>query len=111
MNNNIQSDSVILTEMTNKRSEAKEFEFSANDLMQIENHGISLNTVNIQLSIFETGVSKTILDRPATINDGIIVWTEQDQQHFTELFENQKSKLKIMKFVPASGAASRMFGF
>ena len=90
---------------------AKKMGFSSHDFVQIYNHGITLENIENQISIFKKGVSKTILDRAATINDGIIKLSDSDWQHYIVLFETEKSNHKLCKFVPASGAASRMFKF
>ena len=90
---------------------AKKIGFSSQDFVQIYNHGITLENIENQISIFKKGVAKTILDRAATINDGIIKLSDSDWQHYIDLFETEKSNHKLCKFVPASGAASRMFKF
>ena len=90
---------------------AKKMGFSSQDFVQIYNHGITLENIENQISIFKKGVAKTILDRAATINDGIIKLSDSDWQHYIDLFETEKSNHKLCKFVPASGAASRMFKF
>ena len=90
---------------------AKKMGFSSQDFVQIYNHGITLENIENQISIFKKGVSKTILDRAATINDGIIKLSDSDWQHYIDFFEAEKSNHKLCKFVPASGAASRMFKF
>ena len=90
---------------------AKKMGFSSHDFVQIYNHGITLENIENQISIFKKGVSKTILDRAATINDGIIKLSDSDWQHYIDFFEAEKSNHKLCKFVPASGAASRMFKF
>lgn len=90
---------------------AKKMGFSSHDFVQMYNHGITLENIENQISIFKKGVAKTILDRAATINDGIIKLSDLDWQHYIDLFETEKSNHKLCKFVPASGAASRMFKF
>ncbi|MBC7494598.1 MAG: DUF4301 family protein, partial [Flavobacterium sp.] len=90
---------------------AKKLGFSSHDFVQMYNHGITLKNIESQISIFKNGVAKTILDRAATINDGIKILSDSDWQHYIDLFETEKLKHKLCKFVPASGAASRMFKF
>ncbi|HEY4627716.1 MAG TPA: DUF4301 family protein, partial [Flavobacterium sp.] len=90
---------------------AKKMGFSSRDFVQIFDNGISLETIQSHLDIFKTGTPKTILDRPATINDGILKISEIEFQEFATRFDAEKSNLKLQKFVPASGAASRMFKF
>ena len=90
---------------------AKERGFSSYDFVEIYNHGVSIENVLKQLHAFENGISKSNLTSPATINNGILSLTEQDFEAKAAFFDLQKSKLKLKKFVPASGAASRMFKF
>ncbi|MET0760256.1 MAG: DUF4301 family protein, partial [Flavobacterium sp.] len=92
-------------------AKAKKMGFSSQDFVQIFDNGISLETIQSHLTIFKTGTPKTILDRPATINDGILKISEIEFQEFATRFDAEKSNLKLQKFVPASGAASRMFKF
>lgn len=90
---------------------AKEHGFSSSDFVEIYNHGISIESVLKQLEIFKNGILKSNLVSPATINNGILNLTENDFEAKARFFDIQKSKLKLKKFVPASGAASRMFKF
>ncbi|RTY93981.1 DUF4301 family protein [Flavobacterium sp. GT3R68] len=92
-------------------SKAKEMNFSPKDYVQICDNEIQLETIQKQLNIFKNGASKALLSRPATLGDGIIKLSELQFQNAADLFDNEKSKLKLKKFVPASGAASRMFKF
>jgi nicotinamide riboside kinase len=90
---------------------AKEHGFSSSDFVEIYNHGVSIESVLQQLEIFKNGILKSNLVSPATISNGILNLTENDFEAKATFFDLQKSKLKLKKFVPASGAASRMFKF
>jgi nicotinamide riboside kinase len=90
---------------------AKQHGFSSSDFVEIYNHGVSIESVLKQLEIFKNGILKSNLVSPATINNGILNLTENDFEAKARFFDIQKSKLKLKKFVPASGAASRMFKF
>lgn len=92
-------------------AKAKEMNFSPKDFVQICDNEIHLETIQKHLNIFKTGAPKAILSRPATIGDGILQLSELQFQESADLFDNEKAKLKLKKFVPASGAASRMFKF
>jgi len=92
-------------------AKAKEMGFSSRDFVQIYEHGIPLGNIQKQLSIFKNGVLKTDLVEPATLFNGILKLSDQDFQEKAAFFDSHKSDLKLMKFVPASGAASRMFKF
>lgn len=90
---------------------AKNFRLSSSDFVQIYKYGVDIETVLKHLSIFKKGMSKTILDKAAIINDGIIKLSTDDFKEFEGFFDSRKDNLKLKKFVPASGAASRMFKF
>lgn len=90
---------------------AKKIGFSSQDFVHIYNLGIPIENIENQIGIFKKGIPKTILDRAAKISDGILKLSEIEWQSYIDLFENEKSKNKLCKFVPASGAASRMFKF
>ena len=85
--------------------------FSEADFEQIKSHGISLAKIAEELAIFESGIPKIALAKPALIDDGILKYTVTEFQQFSNLFDTRKGDLKLKKFVPASGAASRMFKF
>ncbi|HSD06282.1 DUF4301 family protein [Flavobacterium sp.] len=85
--------------------------FSTADFLQIYDYGISLKNIKRQLAIFKDGIPKTVLVNPATLNDGILKLSEEEFQQKADFFDANKSDLKLIKFVPASGAASRMFKF
>jgi Domain of unknown function (DUF4301) len=85
--------------------------FSDEELLQIENHGITLEKIATELSIYKNGIPKTFLIKPATINDGIIELSEAEIKKFEAVFDSKKGEFLLEKFVPASGAASRMFKF
>ena len=49
------------------------------------------------------------LQRPATVGDGIVELTEPELAERALFYERRALDLRVAKFVPASGAASRMF--
>lgn len=98
-------------EILSDLEKAKKAGFSSYDFVQIYKQGTSIDKVLQHLEIFKKGISKTILDRAAVINDGIVKLSETDFEELKQLFDSKKNNLKLKKFVPASGAASRMFKF
>ena len=90
---------------------AKELGFSSEDFVYIQEYGISIKNIQKQLNFFKEGIPKTNLISPATLSNGILKLSEKDFQEKADFFDAQKSGLKLSKFVPASGAASRMFKF
>lgn len=85
--------------------------FSEADLKYIVERGNSLDKIMQQLHYFKNGIPKINLHKSATVNDGIWKLNEKEQQHFVHYFDSNKTKFIIEKFVPASGAATRMFQF
>ncbi|SRX52319.1 DUF4301 family protein [Aequorivita sp. CIP111184] len=85
--------------------------FTEKNLQQIKNHGLSVVNLVKQLQIFKEGIPFANIVEPASADNGIKVFSEKEQQHFASLFESEKDRLDLLKFVPASGAATRMFKF
>lgn len=85
--------------------------FTSEDFACIHDKGITIETVARHLSIFRQGIAKTTLRKPATPGDGIFELTEEKAREYAVSFDAAKDSLKLTKFVPASGAATRMFKF
>ncbi|MFT4670617.1 MAG: nicotinamide riboside kinase, partial [Ulvibacter sp.] len=92
-------------------SKAKELGLSSLDFVQIYNYGIPFENVCRQLKTFKKGISKMMLVEPAKVFNGILKLSEKDFKIKAAFFDTHKLNLKLLKFVPASGAASRMFKF
>lgn len=83
---------------------------SQQDLKQIALKGITEEQINTQLEEFKTGFPFLKLEAAASIGHGIIAPDDTERQSFIDAWNAYKSEGKqIVKFVPASGAASRMF--
>lgn len=85
--------------------------FSKNDTIQIQNHGLTIDKVKEQVSLIKSGMSYSNLKGAATIGNGILKMETNQESHYISVFERQRNKLSMVKFVPASGAATRMFKF
>lgn len=83
--------------------------FSASDLAQFQEKGIAIETVNKQLQYFEQGFPFTEVVKAATIGDGILRLDAKAQEDLLAQYEAALRSKQVCKFVPASGAASRMF--
>ena len=79
------------------------------DSRQIKAKGIAQKTIEEQLESFRAGIPYTTLDRPCTIGDGITKLTSAELDHYAREFQKAMDDGRISKFVPASGAATRMF--
>ncbi len=83
--------------------------FSTKDLDQIESLGISREEVVRQIGQLTDPPPFAHLDRPCVINDGIIVLPVDEFDRLLALHQSAATKGRLIKFVPASGAATRMF--
>jgi uncharacterized protein DUF4301 len=71
--------------------------------------GITKEKVRNQVDIFKEGIPFVDLENAAVVGNGIGKFTAREQKALINTFEGSMNKLSILKFVPASGAASRMF--
>lgn len=72
--------------------------------------GISEQQIEEQLACFEKGFPFLKLDAAASIEKGMMAPAENEVKAYLEAWDTYKEGEKIIvKFVPASGAASRMF--
>ena len=83
--------------------------FTAKDKQQLVSKGISLEKVLDQIETFKEGIPFVKLERAAVITNGISKFTTKEEKELIENFKNSKDEVSLLKFVPASGAASRMF--
>ena len=82
--------------------------FTKADIGQIEATGLTVEGVLEEIEIFKRGVSPVRLNRPCTLDDGIVAISEEEQNVFLASYDEAAADGRFMKFVPASGAASRM---
>ena len=83
--------------------------FNQQDFNQIANKGMDMQVIQKQIDHFVAGFPFIRLARPAVAGDGILKFNDEDQQFYLKYFEDKLPSLQVVKFVPASGAASRMF--
>lgn len=83
---------------------------NANDLEQLKAKGISETQIEEQLACFVKGFPFLEIAASASMEQGILVVSKEDQATYMDAWDAYLAKnKKIVKFVPASGAASRMF--
>jgi len=83
---------------------------SEKDLKQIAQRGITEEQIKTQLKQFETGFPFLKLEAAAAVGNGIVTPNEDERKQYVKAWEDYKAAGKrVVKFVPASGAASRMF--
>ncbi|WP_248724852.1 DUF4301 family protein [Seonamhaeicola sp. ML3] len=85
--------------------------FTEKDIQQIHGKGITFDQVNSQVERLKNGMTYSKLLAAATIGRGIEQFNEEEASEYISLYENKQNDLSIVKFVPASGAATRMFKF
>ena len=90
---------------------ADEAGLSPADVSQIRAHGQSVNQVLAQLKSFETGFPYLKLAGSACAGQGITVLSAEEEAGCLEAWDRylETPDHRVVKFVPASGAASRMF--
>lgn len=80
-----------------------------NDKKQLDNLNITIEQVERQINQFKNGFPFSELIAPATVGNGIIKFNNDEVQELIKQFDEDKQYYDILKFIPASGAASRMF--
>ena len=83
--------------------------FTEKDLQQIEKHGLTPDAVERQLENFRRGFPFLKVVRAASPGDGVMVVGDAEAAAAVARYEREADRLGIVKFVPASGAATRMF--
>lgn len=81
--------------------------FTGKDLNQFHEKGITAETVHQQLDFFNSGFPFPQIVSPATTERGISAFGNNQIDKLIEEFDSYNGE--VSKFVPASGAATRMF--
>lgn len=83
--------------------------FTEAQLKQIQSLGIDEDQIATQLKFFREGFLYANLSKPAVIGNGIMQASEAEITQWCKLYDEFSKDARIIKFVPASGAATRMF--
>ena len=84
--------------------------FTSSDLAQLEARGISLEKAEKQLHSFATGFPELDIVSAASVGNGVLNPTEEEIDAYVKAWQDYLNEgHTVLKFVPASGAASRMF--
>jgi len=83
--------------------------FTQEDLQQFKAKGIELSTIEAQIENFKKGFPFVDVMAPATPGNGIKHFNENEITSLVKLYDEKILDRRVVKFVPASGAASRMF--
>ena len=83
--------------------------FTQEEIRQIEAHGLTVAQVEKQIENFRAGFPSLPIVRAAACGDGIRKFNEEEIANILAHYDAESSKIRCVKFVPASGAATRMF--
>ena len=84
--------------------------FDQKDLEQFKKKGTNAENVKAQLELIKKGFPFLELDAAASVGNGIMSLDESQSSNYIKTWDTYcSSGHKVTKFVPASGAASRMF--
>ena len=83
--------------------------FTKEDLQQIEQQGLTQAQVEQQIENFRKGFPYLNIVRAAAAGDGVLVMSDEEIAKAEARYEEASANIKVVKFVPASGAATRMF--
>ena len=82
---------------------------TAKDSNLLDIKGVTTKQIEKQIQQFEKGFSPLEIIKPALVKDDIRQLTDKRIAELISLYEKKSKRLKKLKFVPASGAATRMF--
>ncbi|MEZ5103150.1 MAG: DUF4301 family protein [Draconibacterium sp.] len=84
--------------------------FSTKDKKQIENRGSDLRTILTQIENFKSGFPYLQIKEAASVDNGIIKLSDEKIKKYVAFYDEKiEHGTRPLKFIPASGAASRMF--
>ena len=89
--------------------ELKKIKELEKELLKEKDLQLSIEAILSQIEIFKKGVPYLKLYKPCLIGNGIKVFREDEKQTYSNLYRKALQKGRVIKFVPASGAATRMF--
>ncbi|GAA4759858.1 MULTISPECIES: DUF4301 family protein [Flavobacterium] len=84
---------------------------TSHEFIALYNQKKSFDLIFRQIDSIKKGVNKIQLEESASIGNGILQFSTSDFENFTTKFDKKSTQIIKEKFVPASGAASRMFKF
>ena len=83
--------------------------FNENQIQEIKAHGLTVAQVEAQIEAFKRGFPSLEVVKAASPDDGIRILSEVECESAVKYYDSIAEQLKVVKFVPASGAATRMF--
>lgn len=83
--------------------------YTKNDMKQLRHRRMKQEEVERQVENFKHGFAPVLVEKAATIGDGIHEMTQEEKETHAKYFESRMQDVDMVKFVPASGSATRMF--
>lgn len=83
--------------------------FTKEDKNYLHKKGIAIEEATRQYEAFVDGIPFADVVTPAAIGNGVETYTEDEQLELINFYDQVRKSCEIVKFVPASGAATRMF--
>ncbi|MEM1179649.1 MAG: DUF4301 family protein [Acidobacteriota bacterium] len=84
-------------------------DLSASDLARLEERGLTPSEATRQLELLRKGPRYARLVRACRVDDGILRLSDRAKEEALERFAEAALNQRVSKFIPASGAATRMF--
>lgn len=83
--------------------------YTKEDLKEFKSRDIKREQIEQQIGNFRKGFEYIHLIEPATIGNGIKIIPADEENFLIDLYEKGIQKAEVVKMVPASGSATRMF--
>nr|MDE5639870.1 DUF4301 family protein [Odoribacter sp.] len=83
--------------------------YTKEDLKEFKNRGIKQEQIDRQIENFRKGFDYVNLTEAAGIGNGIKTISADEENYLIDLYEKGMQNAEIVKMVPASGSATRMF--
>lgn len=83
--------------------------YTKEDLKEFKRRHIKKEQIDRQIENFKQGFDYVNLSEPATIGNGIRIIPAEEENYLIDLYEQASRKADVIKMIPASGSASRMF--
>jgi hypothetical protein len=82
---------------------------TSEDISILQQRGIPVSQIESQLVRLQQGVPPIFLVRPCRLTDGVTQLSLENQALYQTPFDTALQSQRVSKFIPASGAATRMF--
>ena len=83
--------------------------YTKEDLKEFKDRGIKREQIDQQINNFRKGFDYVNLTEPASIGNGIKTILADEQNYLIDLYEKGMQNAEVVKMIPASGSATRMF--